>query len=405
MVKPSKGRASNNEGSVYQRSDGRWVAAVTMPSGRKSYKYRATKKEAEAARRAMLADIEAGRPNPAGRTPTLGNYLDRWLTVRIAGEVEAGHLDEATADSYRQLVEGHILNSAIARIKLNALSAEDIRSWQKERLKAMSSRGRKYSPRTVALAHATLRRALGDAMRDEIIGRNVAALVKLPAKKATGVEPFTEEQLDKVFAEMLIDPLRTLWFTLLSFGPRRGEALAMRWSLLDLDAGTVKLRAQLRRVRGEVDPATGKRKTTLVEKDLKTEASRATLVLPDALVEMLREHRRVQIIARMAAKAWVDPDLVFATSVGTPLEPRNVSRAWEALRVRAGVPGIRVHDLRHAAASLAFAEGASVKEVQAMLRHTRQATTADVYVHVLESVRQGTASKMDDVLKRVLSAS
>jgi len=97
-------------------------------------------------------------------------------------------------------------------------------------------------------------------------------------------------------------------------------------------------------------------------------------------------------------------DLVFATSVGTALEPHHVSRVWERLRVRAGVPGIRVHDLRHAAASLAFEAGASVTEVQAMLRHTRQATTADVYVH-MESVRQGTASTMDDVLKRAMSAS
>ena len=120
---------------------------------------------------------------------------------------------------------------------------------------------------------------------------------------------------------------------------------------------------------------------------------------------MLKVHRKEQVKARMATKVWVDPDLVYATSVGTPLEPRNVSRAWEALRVRAGVPGIRVHDLRHAAASLAFEAGAPVKEVQAMLRHTRQATTADAYVHVSESVRQGTASKMDDVLKRALSAS
>ncbi len=169
---------------------------------------------------------------------------------------------------------------------------------------------------------------------------------------------------------MLIDPLRVLWLTLLSFGPRRGEALAMRWSLLDLDAGTIKLRTQLRRIRRVVDEKTGKRRTELVEKDLKTEASRATLALPASLIEILKVHRLDQRKARMAAKVWVDPDLVFATSVGTALEPRNVSRAWDALRVRAGVPGIRVHDLRHAAATLAFAEGASVKEVQAMLRHT-----------------------------------
>jgi len=106
---------------------------------------------------------------------------------------------------------------------------------------------------------------------------------------------------------------------------------------------------------------------------------------------------------RLAAKVWVDPDLIFATSVGTAIEPRNVNRAWSALRDRVGVPGIRIHDLRHAAASLAFAAGASIKEVQAMLRHTRESTTSDLYVHVFESVRRGTADRMDGVLRRIVA--
>ena len=140
----------------------------------------------------------------------------------------------------------------------------------------------------------------------------------------------------------------------------------------------------------------------MVEKDLKTRESRATLNVPIALCEMLREHRRGQIKARLAAKVWADPDLVFATSVGTLIEPRNVNRAWAALRKRAGVPGIRPHDLRHLAASMAFAEGASVKEVQSMLRHTRRKTTSDVYIHVFESVRKATADRMDGVLRKIV---
>jgi integrase len=83
------------------------------------------------------------------------------------------------------------------------------------------------------------------------------------------------------------------------------------------------------------------------------------------------------------------------------LEPRNVNRSWTAVCERAGVQGIRLHDLRHAAASLAFAAGADLKEVQAMLQHTRQGTTADIYVHVYESVRQGTAARMDGVLRKL----
>ncbi len=124
-----------------------------------------------------------------------------------------------------------------------------------------------------------------------------------------------------------------------------------------------------------------------------------------ALVDMLREHRREQVAARLAAKVWVDPDLIFTTSVGTAIEPRNVNRAWSALCDRAGVTGVRLHDLRHAAASLAFAEGASIKEVQAMLRHTRESTTSDLYVHVFESVRRGTADRMDGVLRRISGVS
>src|SRR5207247_1837547 len=97
-------------------------------------------------------------------------------------------------------------------------------------------------------------------------------------------EPPAEDDLQRVFAEMIVDRYRALWFTMLAFGPRRGEALGMRWSLTDLAAATTSLRKQVRRVRGEVDPRTGRRRGRLVEKDLKTAESRATLSLPAALV-------------------------------------------------------------------------------------------------------------------------
>jgi integrase len=396
-------RSPDNEGSVYQRkSDGRWCAAVTLPSGRRKTVYGKTEKEALKARRDLLAELDAGRPVPLGRTPTVGAYLTRWLDVRIAGEVEAGHLEASTADSYRQMVEGHILPTFLAKVKLNALMTDDIRQWQRERLKTTSARGKLLSPRTVGLAQATLRRALNDAMADEQYGvsRNVAALVRLPAGQSKPAEPPSEEDLAKVMAEMITDKYRALWFTMLAFGPRRGEALGMRWSLTDLDAATVKLRKQIRRERGEVDPATGRRRGRLVEKDLKTAESQATMSIPAALVEVLRIHRRDQVRERLAAKVWLDDDLVFTTGVGTPLEPRNVNRAWDAVCKRAGVK-VRLHDLRHAAASMAFAAGASIKEVQSMLRHTRQATTSDLYVHVYEEVRRGTADRMDGVLRKL----
>jgi integrase len=394
-------RSPRGEGSVYQRaSDGRWVAAVTLPSGRRRVVYGKTEREATRKRRALLADVDAGRPVPLGRTPSLRDYLIRWLDVRVAGEVDAGLLDASTADSYRQMIEGHILPTFLAKVKINVLAADDVRAWQRERLAAISARGKPFSPRTVGMAQAALRRALNDAMRDEILSRNVAGLVRLPAGQTKPAAPPTETELIAVMAAMVDDNLRALWLTMLAFGPRRGEALGMRWSLTDLDAATTKLRKQVRRIRGELDDATGLRHGRLVEKDLKTSASRATLSLPAALVDVLRIHRREQLAARLAAKTWIDADLVFCTSIGTPMEPRNVNRAWSSVCRRAGVE-FRLHDLRHAAASLAFAAGADIKEVQSMLRHSRQATTSDIYVHVFESVRRGTADRMDGVLRRI----
>jgi integrase len=395
-------RAPKGEGSVYQRaSDGRWCSAVTLPSGRRKVVYGVDEKDALRARRKLLADIEAGRPITVGRDPTLGQYLTWWLDVFIAGQVEAGHLDAQTADTYRQGIETHVVPTTIAKVKRNRLSTEDIRAWQRDRLRTISSRGTPYSARSVGMAHGTVRRALNDAMREEQIGRNAFALVPLPAGQSRPAEPPTEEEAARVFAEMITDKLSALWLTMLAFGPRRGEALAMRWSLTDLDKGTTKLRKQIRRERGTTaDPVTGRRSGRLVEKDLKTDASRATLSLPPALCDLLRTHRRAQLAERLAARVWADSDLIFATSVGTAFEPRNINRTWAAVCKRAGVQ-MRLQDLRHLAASLAFAEGASIKEVQAMLRHSRQATTADIYVHVFESVRQGTADRMDGVLRKI----
>lgn len=394
-------KSPTGEGSVYQRaSDGLWVASVTLPSGRRKVAYGKTEKEALKKRRGLLAEVEAGRPLPAGRTPTLGQYLERWLKVRVTSEVEAGHLRATTADSYDQKIRLHVLPTPLAAARINALTPDDVRAWQRSKLRSNSARGKRLAPRTVGYAHAVLRRALNDAVRDGVLGRNVAALVPLPAGQATPVDPFTEEQLQAALVELLEDRLRVLWLTMLALGLRKGETLGLRWSGIDLDAATVRIRKQIYRERDEATSASGRRRTRLVEVDTKTPESKATMVMPATLVTVLREHRKEQVRARLAARVWADDDLVFTTNVGTALEPRNVNRSWSAVCKRAGVT-MRVHDLRHAAASLAFAEGATVKHVQEMLRHSREATTSNIYVHLLESARRGTADTMDGVLRRM----
>ena len=148
---------------------------------------------------------------------------------------------------------------------------------------------------------------------------------------------------------------------------------------------------------------TGRRKGRLVESMTTKTGQDVVLALPTTLAAELEAHRVAQLKERMAAAAWVDPGLVFTTGVGSALEPRNVNRAWAALCDKAGVGPVRVHDLRHTAASFLLAQGVDMKVVQTTLRHTRLSTTADVYTHVQAEVQRAAAGRMDDLLQDMTS--
>src|SRR5262249_57377626 len=128
-------------------------------------------------------------------------------------------------------------------------------------------------------------------------------------------------------------------------GLRSGELIALRWEDVDLNSRQVRVRQALQRADG---------KLRIVEP--KTSTSRRTVVLPRLAVRRLREHRKRQNAQRLAlGEAWREHGLVFASTIGTPIEPRNINRRWDELRVRAGLDGLRLHDLRHRCATFILA--------------------------------------------------
>ncbi len=392
------GKRSNGEGSLYQReSDGKWVGAARL-DGRRRTVYGDTQAEARGKLRALIRDHEDGLPIITGRGTTLGTYLEQWTTITLPARVRAGRLKPSTFDSYRDIVERHI-TPPLGKEPLAKLTPAKVRGWISAKQVEVGARGKVLSSRTVAYFHAVLRKALADAMRDELVGRNVAALVEPPVVRRAPVRPLTADEARKVLVAAATDRLRVLWLVMLSVGLRRGEALALRWDDLDLDAGTVTIARSLQRLRGDKNETTGRRRGELVELAPKTEGSAATIALPASLVTALREHVEVQQLERMVAPAWVDPGLVFTTSVGTALEPRNVSRSWSTLCDRANVRRVRLHDLRHSAATFMLSAGVDLKMIQTTLRHSRLATTADVYAHVLDDVQHQAAERMDVVLR------
>ena len=175
----------------------------------------------------------------------------------------------------------------------------------------------------------------------ELVTRNVATQVKaLPLSKERRLG------LDMAEAKRLLDVidgerLEALYVLAMTTGLRRGELLALRWDDIDLGSRQLQVHRAMQRVNGKLQ---------IVEP--KTSSSRRTVVLPRFAMRHLQEHKKRQDAERQAlGDAWREHGLVFASSIGTPIEPRNVNRRWDELRRKAGLPWLRLHDLRHGCAT------------------------------------------------------
>jgi integrase len=170
---------------------------------------------------------------------------------------------------------------------------------------------------------------------------------------------------------------------------RRSRADAgLRWQDVDFDQRIVRVNYSLQRFGGKLQLA-----------ELKTKHSRRVLHMPELLSRKLREHRSKQLQERLhAGSRWQENDLVFTSSIGTPLEPRNLNRHFDLLLKNAGLAHFRLHDLRHYCASLLLAQGVPMKVVSEILGHTQISTTADIYTHILPEAKKDALDIMDRIL-------
>nr|WP_277349623.1 site-specific integrase [Planosporangium thailandense] len=234
---------------------------------------------------------------------------------------------------------------------------------------------------------ATLRAALAQAATEELVSKNLATLIKLPkGRKRAGKRWESEEA--RWFLEAVRrggDPLYAAYVLILVLGLRKGEVLGLGWDDLDLDAGTLTVNWQLQRIGGE-----------LVRRKTKTEESDATLPLPALCISALRLRRAQQEAARAAAgdEWWNDDDLVFTARHGTPIEPRNFNRAFDAWVRRAEVPRITVHDARRTCGSLLVDLDVHPRVVMQILRHAQFSITMEIYA-------KASSKATRDALKRL----
>jgi integrase len=202
------------------------------------------------------------------------------------------------------------------------------------------------------------------------------------------VKPFTPDEA-RLFLEVIRgDRLEALYSVALAVGLRQGEALGLRWGDIDLNSGTLRVRSALQWLYG---------KPHFVEP--KTERSRRSIALPRVAIDALRPHRTRQFEERLiAGSSWQEHGLVFATTVGSPIHPRNLVRHFHRTLEKAGLPKKRFHDLRHTCASLLLAQGVQPRVVMEILGHSQISLTMDTYSHVIPALTREAANHMDAIL-------
>lgn len=308
---------------------------------------------------------------------TTNDYLNWWLDNVLPGSVK-----DSTADGYRYII-GRYITPAVGKVRLAKLSPLHVQ----EMLTDMERRG--LSVATRRQARAILRRALNHAERFEMVHRNAAAQTEAPRGSTHRIDDaLTQDEARALISAVKGQPLECIVTVALSLGLRKGEALALRWQNIDLEAGTLTVAATLSRRVGH----------GLIESDPKTARSRRTLPLPQTCVGALREHRRTQAAARLAAgPSWRGEGHVFTTPIGTPIDPRNLTTQFHGLCERAGIGRRRFHALRHSAATLMLAQGVPLAVISDVLGHASYAITADVYARVGEELRTEASRAMDAV--------
>jgi len=370
-------RRGNGEGTVYRRSDGRWGATLTRTDGKRQTVYAQSRRDVQD-RLSVLIRARQDGLLIASPTQSTGAYLERWVTDTVRPSVRP-----LTFQSYELNVRR--LRPFLGRVRLSALSPAHVQAAYGGLLRTG------LSARSVEQAHAVLHRALGQAVMWGMIPRNPCDAVSVPRPERREMQSLVEEQVQRLFRATEEERLHALWVLLATAGLRLGEALGLRWSDLDLEGGRLIVRRALQRQTGVgmvfVEPKTGR--------------SRRTVHLAQGTVRALRAHRdRQGVERRRAGELWNENELVFCTEVGRPIEPGYVNwRLHKALKA-AGLPPIRVHDLRHTAASLLLTRGVHPKVVQEMLGHTKIQLTLDTYSHVLPALHAEVATHMDDLFWR-----
>lgn len=370
-------RRGNHEGSIRKLPSGSFRVQVTINGKRISFSAPTRKEVQDWLQQINLECTEIAK-FPM-KDLTLEEYLDNWLLVKKTTIRHATHVQ------YSQIIRDYVI-PFIGNVRVRELRTEQVQSLYGQLLK------RHVSVYAVRKTHTVLHSALQHALRMEIIARNPVAFALQPSLPPVNITFLDESQASRFLLAIQGHRWEALFYLAITSGARQKELLGLKWTDLDWVKKTLRIERQLSR------PGVG---TTF--SPTKTHHGRRTISLGSQTIHVLRLHYERQCTERLEADdQWQDHGLIFTTSVGTPIHPRNLLREFKTILKDAGLPLIRFHDLRHTCASLLLNDNVSPIVVARRLGHSKPSTTMDIYGHLIPDMQTEAAEKLDELITPIL---
>lgn len=401
--KKSTGRRLNGEGSIFQRTDGRWCCQITI-EGKPRCFYGKSAQEVKDKRDTALDQASKGiLPEP--NKVTVEQWLKTWME-----EYKKDNLKPTTYHSYDQLIKLHI-NPKIGDKKVKDLKPSHIQKlindcYRTGRIKKKTtgkeqdkkkdkpnkpSKPAGLSGRTVKYIHGILLQALDQAIKERLIAYNPASKdnINLPRHEKPEIQPLYTEQAREFLQAIKDNWLYPLYLTDISTGLRRGELLGLKWQDIDFNNNTATIKRSLIQVGGKVK----------LQESVKTKKSKRIVSLTDDVVSELKSLKARQAQDKLLiGEFYHKDDYVFCWQDGRPLRPDYVYHHFKKLLEQCKLPESRFHDLRHSFATIMLEQGVDLETVSTMLGHNSLAITADIYTHVRQEIQTTAANKLNDAL-------
>jgi integrase len=372
-------------GSIRKRGKSSWQITVDLgrdPDGKKVRKFATvtgTKAQAQRQLRELLTQQDKGIPISSSKI-TLATWMERWLAEYVRHKNS-----QHTYERYDRLLRLHVL-PVLGDVELTQLTPSHIKSLEAQ----LSAEG--MAPAGVELVHCVISGVLKQALREELVWRNVCQAVAPPRVDRKEVEPPEVAGVRRVLeiAKEQEHPLYPCLHLIAYTGVRRGEALALRWQNVNLEAGTISIVESLGR---SVEKG-------LVFSPPKTKSGRRVVDLDDDTVAVLRAHQGRQLLWQVElGDVFQGQGLVFPNETGGPLNPMKLTRAYQSLAKQAGLKDGRLHNLRHFQASVMLQNGQSMVLISKRLGHASVSTTADIYAHIAPGWQKEAAQRFAKVMR------